>query len=116
MTRRADVFMHGQAAGLLEEIERGRRYRFVYREGYGGPSVSLTLPVAEREFEFDRFPPFFEGLLPEGGQLEALLRRAKIDANDLLSQLVAVGADLVGAVTVFAARVEGEADPRRSET
>ena len=42
----------------------------------------------------------FDGLLPEGVQLTALLQRGKIDKHDLFSQLVAVGADLVGAVTI----------------
>jgi serine/threonine-protein kinase HipA len=58
------------------------------------------MPVGEKEFEFDRFPPFFDGLLPEGSLLEGLLRLRKIDKFDYLSQLIAVGNDLVGAVTV----------------
>ncbi len=33
---------------------------------------------------------------------KGLLRQAKIDRNDLMSQLIAVGADLVGNVTVEA--------------
>ncbi len=41
-----------------------------------------------------------EGLLPEGEMLGGLLRQLKIDAKDLFSQLMAVGRDLVGAVTV----------------
>jgi len=98
--RRADVFMRGARAGVLEEIEKGRRYRFTYHDDYAGPPVSLTLPVRERTFDFDRFPPFFDGLLPEGVLLEALLKRRKIDRHDYFSQLVAVGGDLVGAVTV----------------
>ncbi len=102
--RRADVFMRGARAGVLEEIEKGRRYRFTYHDDYAGPPVSLTLPVRERTFDFDRFPPFFDGLLPEGVLLEALLKRRKIDRHDYFSQLVAVGGDLVGAVTVQEAR------------
>jgi serine/threonine-protein kinase HipA len=31
------------------------------------------------------FPPFLEGLLPEGYNLEALLRALKIDRNDHFS-------------------------------
>jgi len=41
-------------------------------------------------------------LLPEGVNLDAFLRRTKIDRRDYLSQLLAVGQDLVGAVTVAA--------------
>jgi serine/threonine-protein kinase HipA len=92
--------MHGTPAGILEEIEAGKKYRFTYFEGYGGPSISLTMPVGGREFVFDRFPPFFDGLLPEGLLLEGLLKQRKIDKFDCLSQLIAVGNELVGAVTV----------------
>jgi serine/threonine-protein kinase HipA len=98
--RKADVFMQGKPAGVLEEIEKGKLYRFTYSDDYAGLPVSLTMPVRERRFEFDRFPPFFDGLLPEGVLLEALLKRCKIDRHDYFSQIVAVGEDLVGAVTV----------------
>jgi serine/threonine-protein kinase HipA len=46
------------------------------------------------------YSPFFDGLLPEGVQLEGLLKIKKIDRKDYLSQLIAVGADMVGVVTV----------------
>lgn len=98
--RKADVFMQDIPAGVLEEIEKGRSYRFSYREDYNGPAVSLTMPVEEKEFLFSNFPPFFEGLLPEGILLESLLKQRKIDRNDYFSQLIAVGNELVGAVTV----------------
>ena len=98
--RKARVLVQGEPAGVLEEIETGRGYRFSYLPGYRSAPVSLTMPLQKAEYHFDDFPPFFEGLLPEGFQLEALLRLAKIDERDYLSQLVAVGADLVGAVTV----------------
>lgn len=98
--RAANVFFHGHLAGRLEELEPGRKYRFTYRNGYDGPAVSLTMPIAASEYVYDRFPPFFDGLLPEGVMLEGLLKQNKIDKLDYFSQLVAVGGDLVGAVTV----------------
>jgi serine/threonine-protein kinase HipA len=98
--RKANVFMQGKPAGVLEEIEKGKRYRFTYNDDYSGLPVSLTMPVRERSFDFERFPPFFDGLLPEGELLEALLKRSKIDRNDCFSQLLAVGENLVGAVTI----------------
>jgi serine/threonine-protein kinase HipA len=97
--RRARVDVMGQRAGVLEEQTPGR-YVFRYAEAYSGPPVSLALPVAQREFVFAVFPPFFEGLLPEGAMLEGLLRQCKIDRADLFGQLLAVGGDTVGAVTV----------------
>ena len=98
--RKAEVSMHGTPAGILEEIEAKKKYRFIYFEEYTGPSIALTMPLDEKEFDFDRFPPFFDGLLPEGLLLEGLLKLRKIDKFDYLSQLIAVGNDLVGAVTV----------------
>ena len=98
--KKISVFVNGQMAGELEEIKRGSAYRFHYLPEYKGPSVSLEMPTTELIYEYDRFPPFFEGLLPEGVMLEGLLRQTKIDRNDLMSQIIAVGKDLVGNVTV----------------
>lgn len=98
--KRAKVFVGGVYSGMLEEIGKGKEYRFAYREGYDGEAVSLTMPLNQRIYTFDRFPPFFEGLLPEGPMLEALLRKRKIDAADYFEQLMWVGGEMVGNVTV----------------
>jgi serine/threonine-protein kinase HipA len=97
--REARILNHGIYAGLLLEKEEGG-YEFVYDTNYQGPPISLTMPVNKQRFAYKGFPPFFDGLLPEGMLLEALLKNAKIDRKDLFSQLVTVGKDLVGAVTV----------------
>ena len=97
---KAKVLVHAVDAGIVEEVIKGRKYRFAYSEDYQGPPISLTMPTSQRVYEYDEFPPFFDGLLPEGPQLEGLLRHRKIDKNDLFRQLVAVGSDVVGAVTV----------------
>ena len=99
--REAIVKVHGREAGILTETD-DLRYRFAYHSGYSGAPVSLTMPVNTTGcYEYATFPPFFDGVLPEGGQLEGLLRFRKIDSRDYFSQLIAVGEDLVGAVTVF---------------
>jgi serine/threonine-protein kinase HipA len=98
--RKAKVYNFGIPAGELIEIEQDRKYKFVYFDEYGGQPISLTMPVEKKEFTFEEFPPFFDGLLPEGVQLEALIRQMKIDKYDLFAQLVQVGKDLVGSVTV----------------
>lgn len=98
--RKAKVFVNRIPAGYLEEISRGKKYRFTYLEDYSGQAVSLTMPIHQKIYHFDKFPPYFEGVLPEGIMLEGLLRRTKIDRDDLFSQLLVVGSDLVGNVTV----------------
>lgn len=98
--RKANVFMQEQLAGTLTELEKNRRYLFSYLEDYSGLPISLTMPTAQKDYEFIGFPAFFDGLLPEGFQLEALLRKRKIDRDDLFGQLMIVGQDMVGAVTV----------------
>ena len=96
------VSMHDTPAGVLEEVEPRRLYRFSYDPGYTGPPISLTMPVQDKVFEFDRFPPFFDGLLPEGEMLKGLLQQAKLDVKDYMGQLLVAGADFVGAVTIEA--------------
>lgn len=98
--RRAKVYNFGVLAGILEEIEKGKMYRFIYDEKYSGAPISLTMPVTEKTYVFDEFPPFFDGLLPEGNQLESLLRLTKTDRKDCFSHLMFVGKDLVGSITV----------------
>jgi len=98
--RIAKVYVCGNEAGRLFEIKFGKEYRFEYNEKYSGLPVSLTMPVSSKAFLFDHFPPFFDGLLPEGHQLEGLLKQGKVDRNDFFSQLMLVGNDTVGAVTV----------------
>ena len=100
MMRTAKVFVNGQLAGHLKELDFGKKYSFEYISEYLGDPVSITMPIQQSSYEFDSFPPFFDGLLPEGYQLDGLLKIRKIDRNDFFSQLMAVGDDLVGNITV----------------
>jgi serine/threonine-protein kinase HipA len=98
--RKAKIMMRDVFAGILEELPDGK-FRFLYDENYKKEPISLTMPITNSVYEFNQFPPFFEGLLPEGIMLEALLRKFKLDRKDYFGQLVQVGNDLVGAVTVY---------------
>ena len=99
--RQAEVYVDKTLAGMLTE-KNAQHYCFEYDENYQGPPVSLTMPVAQKKFNYTQFPPFFDGVLPEGVLLAALLRMDKLDADDYFGQLLAVGKDLVGNVTVHA--------------
>ncbi|MBN2167109.1 MAG: HipA N-terminal domain-containing protein [Marinilabiliaceae bacterium] len=98
--RKAIVYVNNFEAGTFSELDFRKTYRFQYFDGYTGEAISLTMPVSKRTYEYSTFPSFFDGLLPEGHQLEGLLKIGKIDRNDLFSQLMAVGDDLVGNVTL----------------
>ena len=97
--RKATILVNGVKAGILKELKAGT-YQFTYFDDYRGAPVSLPMPLTNQVYDFDIFPPFFEGLLPEGIMLEALLRKYKIDRNDYFGQLIIVGSDVVGAVTI----------------
>lgn len=95
----ARVLVNGIIAGVFTKIN-DNQYRFTYDQYYSGPPVSLTMPVKQKVYDYNKFPPFFEGLLPEGMMLEALLRKVKLDKNDYFGQLIHVGQDVVGAVSI----------------
>ncbi len=98
--RKAKIYNFDIPCGVLEEVIPGKQYTFRYIENYSGAPVSLTMPVANKEYTFDEFPPFFDGLLPEGFNLEAMCRRLKIDKDDAFGQLRVSGKDVVGSVSV----------------
>lgn len=97
--RKAIVYVHNNRAGVLTEIS-STEYYFEYDDNYKGDSVSLTMPVSQKKYSYNSFPPFFDGLLPEGFMLEGLLNNTSIKPNDYFSQLLAVGGNLVGTITV----------------
>lgn len=99
--RKAKVFFNkGTFVGYLNELEPKKNYTFVYETNYDGPPVSLSMPSVQKIYTFDNFPAYFDGVLPEGAQLEALLRIEKLDRDDYFGQLICVGKDLVGAFSV----------------
>lgn len=100
--RKAKIRVNNVPAGVLTELDNDAGYSFEYFAEYAGPAISLTMPINQKNYHFKSFPPFFDGLLPEGSQLEALLRHAKLDRYDHMGQLIQVGADFVGTITVEA--------------
>ncbi|MGQ0463706.1 MAG: type II toxin-antitoxin system HipA family toxin [Sporichthyaceae bacterium] len=108
----ADVYKGAVLAATLERIDGG--VQFGYRAEYltsGGPAVATGLPLQSRPTisVAGSVPPFFAGLLPEGARLQALTRRVKTSADDMLSLLLAVGSDCIGDVRVVPAGTDPEA-------
>lgn len=99
--RRAEVYKAGRPAATLSRTTDG--VRFEYLPEYDGAPVAHSLPLGTAvQTHGGAIPAFFAGLLPEGRRLNALRRQVKTSADDELSLLLAIGADLVGDVTVVA--------------
>lgn len=64
-------------AGFLIESADKNTYTFEYLKGYSGFPVLLTMPIEGKSYTYEKFPPFFDGVLPEGMMLEGLLRQKK---------------------------------------
>ena len=102
MTNNAAVFYSDQRAGMLSKA--GNSYRFIYDDGYlkktGALPISVSLPLRPEAYEFNSFPPFFDGLLPEGWLLDLTSSKYKIDRGDKFALLIAIGGQTMGAVHV----------------
>ena len=98
MYRKAIISVHKAPAAEFWETVKGFEIKYLPR--YSGPPISLTLPIQKETYFFDKFPTYFDGLLPESIMLEVLLKKKKLDADDYFGQILAVGADLVGAIIV----------------
>lgn len=101
MSRQADVYVGKEFCGVLTEHEVNASYTFQYRPDYSSYPVFFGMPVVETEYKDINFPPRFESLLPEGILLEQLLSTAKLDKSDKFGQLLIVGEDLPGYLTIY---------------
>lgn len=97
--RNALILVHGNPAAVLTE-HPGQGFDVAYLPEYDGVPVSLSFPVREGRRRYSDFPAFLDNLLLEGAMLEGFLRRHKVDQDDYCSQLIMLGEDLVGALTV----------------
>lgn len=101
--RRAEVRMHDQPAGVIEELEHG--YRFTYRPEYLADRealpISLALPLRPEAFDDKRLFPFFDGLIPEGWLLEIAESTWKLNPRDRFGLLLACCRDCIGAVGII---------------
>jgi serine/threonine-protein kinase HipA len=100
--RKAEVYMQGRLAGILEERNNG--YVFAYLPDYLGLAdaapISLTLPLQSEPFEDKRLFPFFDGLIPEGWLLDIAEHTWKLNPRDRMGLLLACCRDCIGAVSI----------------
>lgn len=100
--RIAYIYVRNEFAGELCETDDG--YTFAYDKEYlqkdNACAVSLTLPLSDEEYKSKTFFPFFDGLIPEGWLLEAVVRNWKIDSRDRFGLLLVACKDCIGNVSV----------------
>ena len=80
--RKIEVLLNANLVGELHQHSLNS-YSFTYNDNYDGQPISRTMPLIKKQFNYERFPPFFDGLLPEGPQLNYLLKSKKIDEDDV---------------------------------
>ena len=103
---RADVWRGVERVGTITRTKAGSVFEyddaFLLRRPPAEEGIAFRLPYALERFETAgvNLHPFFAGLLPEGLRLRAVVRLVKTSEDDLLSLLVATGADTIGDVSV----------------
>ena len=102
--RIAHILYKGEKAGVLTQLDNSS-FHFKYNENWlsdeSKPSISLTLPKSQIEFESDTLFPFFYHLLPEGVNKRMICKMFKIDEDDDFTRLLkTAGEDTIGAVTI----------------
>ncbi|HTE22947.1 HipA N-terminal domain-containing protein [Flavitalea sp.] len=101
--RQAIVKYKDIKAGMLQETDDGE-YTFSYSDDYikNFPQqfVSFQLPVNNQLYRSKRLFPFFDGLIPEGWLLNITIESWRINRNDRMGLLLAVGKSCIGAVSI----------------
>ena len=100
------VWWERRVAGTLA-LDRHGAMRFAYDDGWlsddATPSLSLSLPKRSQSFPSRRCAPFFEGLLPEGSERDAVARALGVSADNAFGILAGIGGEVAGAVSLWPA-------------
>ena len=79
--------------------------RFGYDGGWladqAAPALSLSLPKQSRSFPSAQCAPFFEGLLPEGAERDAVARALGVSPENVFGILAGIGGEVAGAVSLW---------------
>ena len=91
-------------------VDRHGAMRFAYDAGWletpAAPALSCSLPKRPAPFRTRECRPFFEGLLPEGAQRDAVAAALGVSPANEFALLERLGGDVAGALTIGP---EGEA-------
>jgi serine/threonine-protein kinase HipA len=101
--REAKILYKNEEAGILTQHDDGS-FSFRYHDTWvanNKPSISLTLPTAQREFYSKFLFPFFFNMLPEGSNKHVVCKHNRIDYEDDFGLLMTTAKhDSIGAVRV----------------
>ena len=93
-------------------LDRHGAMRFAYDEDWlsddAAPALSLSLPKRSKSFSNRRCAPFFEGLLPEGSERDAVAGALGVSPDHTFGILAGIGGEVAGAVSLWP---EGQAPP-----
>lgn len=92
-----NVFLDDQQVGVLEQDGDGEPV-FTYLPG--ARPISISLPVREQPYR-ERECAFFEGVLPEEGQRQALERATHVSQSNVHGLLDLLGGEVAGAVRLL---------------
>jgi serine/threonine-protein kinase HipA len=111
VTRALSVWWEGAIAGTLRVDQHGDM-TFGYAPDWLADAsrrpLSISLPKREEPFTRRECQPFFDGLLPEDAQLDAVARALGISKRNDFKLLEALGGDVAGALTFWP---EGDTPP-----
>ena len=112
MTRTLTVWWEGAIVGSLA-LDADGQMQFTYAEEWlardRSPAISCSLPKRREPFRRRLCRPFFEGLLPEGAQRDAVVRVLRVSPDNEFGLLERLGGEVAGALTLWP---EGETPPR----
>ena len=104
MTRALTVWWEGTVVGSLA-LDPDGQMQFTYAAewlaGERSPALSCSLPKRREPFRRRLCRPFFEGLLPEGAQRDAVARVLGVSPDNEFGLLEGLGGDVAGALTLW---------------
>ena len=119
---RLDVFVGTNRAGVLTHDSSDNLFSFIYDENWAGSRLSYPLSPAlpfikpsdqTPEFHGRLARTFFENLLPEGQALEDASIASQISKSNTVGLLIALGAEMSGAVRVLPSNADIDDQPAR---
>ena len=104
MTRSLTIWWDGKIVGSLTLDQHGA-LRFSYAARWlaeaSTPPLSLSLPRRQASFSTRECLPFFEGLLPEGAQRDAVAAALGVSSGNTFGLLAGLGAEVAGALSLW---------------